>query len=254
MFLARRLLSFVPVVSALGVWVAVERWPRVYLWVAPAALIVLCVTVGLAARRSVRSADFWHFLLAPFALMLSALAYVLFLDSGWQRGIVLMTGGLGSWWYLQNLGTFLFWPSSYQPYALENISSHLNLVAAFFLYASFFSLRLFLSWPLSVITLLIGVFTALLAYQMSWVNKLAWHRSLPFILVLALVLAEAFLAVQFLPTVSAVNALLLATLLYVLTSLSRVHLLAGLERRLVQRYVGIALAVFALTIITARWT
>lgn len=254
MMLARRLVSFVPVVSALGVWLAVERWPRAYLWVAPAAIIALCLAVGWGARRSVRSADFWHFLLAPFTLTLSALAYVLFLDSGWQRGVVLMTSGLGAWWYLQNLATFLYWPSSYQPYALENISSYLNLVAAFFLYASFFSLRLFLSWPLLVLALLTGIFTALLAYQMSWVNKLTWQRSIPYTLALALVLSEGFLAIQFLPTVSAVNGLLLATLLYVLMSISRLHLLTRLERRLVQRYVGIALAVFALTIFTARWT
>jgi hypothetical protein len=254
MSLTQRLLSVVPFIAALAVWFSVERWPRVYLWVAPATLALLCVCVGLLAKRSPRSVDYWHFLLAPFTLTLSGLTYVLFLDSEWLRATVLVTSGFGVAWYLQNLGTFLYQTSSYQPYALENISSYLNLIAAFFLYASFFSLRLFLSWPLSVTALLTAGFTALLAYQMSWVNKLAWKRSLPFILVLALVQAEAFLTIQFLPTVSAVNALLLATVLYALISLTRLHLLSGLERRFVQRYVGIATTVFVITIFTARWS
>lgn len=254
MYLARRFWPFVPVLSSAAVWFSVERWPRAYLWVAPASLLIACIAVGFLTQHSPRSRDYWHFLLAPFTLLLSALTFVLFLDSGALRGATLLLGGLGAWWYLQNLMTFLHEPSSYQPYALENISSYLNLVAAFFLYSSFFSLRLFLSWPLSITTLLVGVFTTLLAYQMSWVNKLSWNKSLPFILVLGLMFAEGFLAIQFLPTVSVVNGLLLTTLLYVLTSLTRVHLLSGLERRFVQRYVGIAAAVLVVTIFTARWS
>jgi hypothetical protein len=155
--------------------------------------------------------------------------------------------------YLRQLYLYHHAPHEYQPYALEHVSSALNIFVAFLAFSSLYGLKLFLGlgWTL-LLPLCIGLVVTL-TYQTFWVQKLSERQGLFWVLTIGIVLPEIFISLGFLPTSHLVNGLVMAVVFYLAVIFSRLALRNSLKRTVLLREFGVAFGLVLVVFLTARW-
>ncbi|MFA7662802.1 MAG: hypothetical protein WCX88_02695, partial [Patescibacteria group bacterium] len=81
---------------------------------------------------------------------------------------------------------------------------------------------------------------SLLMYQNFWANKIIDPKKRFFIVISALVMAELYLVLAFLPTGFYVNGIILTVVYYLLAEISRLYLLEKLTSRIINKMVVIS--------------
>lgn len=128
----------------------------------------------------------------------------------------------------------------------------MSLITAFFLFDTVFSFRLE-PWLNFSGIFIIGFF---LFFQGLWSMKLEKKLSPKlwfFSLILALVLAEAALAISFWPLAVSTSSLFLITVLYLLLGLVQSEFQERLFKKTVREYLWVAITVFLTIFFTTRW-
>ena len=128
----------------------------------------------------------------------------------------------------------------------------LTLVAAFFLYDTFFSFRLdpwfnfllvgIISFPL----IICGLWSIDLEEKIS---RKIWLYSFS----LSLILAEMALAFSFWPVKVATGSLFLVTAMYIVLGLAQLEFSQKLFRRSIHEYLGVGIAVLLIMLLTTHW-
>ncbi len=221
------------------------------------ALILILLLPGLLLARLLtwefKRFSFWIFLATPLFYNLSALFLFLFLENLSAQIILGSLVTLGVWLYAENLFAFYHLPSSYQAYALEYLSLVIYLLSAFFFTSGAYATELFLQLPSWVPAL--AVFWAVLfaTTGVFWVSKVAQEVSTPFALVGAVILAELYVVLAYLPTSFITNAAIFTILFYLFLGLSRAHVLEKLTGLVLRRYLIIGSIFLLVVLLTARW-
>lgn len=253
MLVIHRLTPFLlAVLAALGIalplWIPVV--PLFFLAIAAAGVVALLW--HLAGFRF-REPERWFLVGIPAALVVSAYAVALFLESDASKLALATTVALLVFFFAEHLFAFLHLPAAYQLHALEHVSLVVNAVTMFFAATSLFGLRLFLSLPLWVLSAACFVVSLFLLAATFWVCKVGTNRLRPYALGGALMLTELFLAMSFLPTGFFTNAALLTIFFYLYLGISRAHVLSKLSRPVARRYASVSIFLTILILATARW-
>lgn len=235
-------------------FVVVIRNHALLTWVVPTLFLLFLLLGHLLMRQDFRSKQFWLLLLTPLLLNFTALFFLTILTQTLWQYLLAATVAVVTFWFLQNVFQFLHHERSYQPYAIENISTYANLLSVFFFTAALTSLELYLNVPQALLLLVsLTVFT-LLVMQMLWVNKIELRPKIGYLVILPFVFTQVLWASLFLPTNFFIAGLLVTLSYYAVTNISRHHLLDRLEAAIVRRYLIIALLGFLITLSTAQWT
>lgn len=227
--------------------------PKQIYWLAPLCLGVIILAIWQLIDRSFYNKKFWQLLITPALLFASGLLFFSFLEGYLFQQAFLLVLVILIWAFLQVIFLMHHSRPHYQPYALENIIVHLNLIIIFFTAASFFSLIVFLGISLGILLVIFYLVTFLLAYQLLWVSGTTFTANWPYAVIITIVLTEIFWAVSFLPTSVYVNGLVLAISYYLIAGLTRNWLLEIKEKKVVRRYLLISILVFIITMLTAKW-
>ena len=127
-----------------------------------------------------------------------------------------------------------------------------TLVCAFFIFSVIWGARLH-PWALAI---LVGSFSLPLTLQSLWsvdLEERVSKRLFGFSLLLSLVAAEIAFTFAFWPILPTIGALAIVVTLYVLLGLSQFYISQRLLGRTVWEYVGVAVVIMTLILVTTKW-
>lgn len=216
-----------------------------------AVLLGLCTYFIIGAK--LWSPTFWALFITPFWLLVSSIALLMILESTLIRWVIALIVPSLEGFYLRQLFLYFRFPEKYQAHALENLSSALNVIVAFFAFSSLYGLRLFLGlgWAL-LLPVCIGI-VATTAYQSFWVQKISNREGLLWLIGIGLLLPEMFIVIGFLPTNNIVNGQVMAICVYLVFTISRLAIRHNSDKRLVIRHASLAFCLLLITLLTAQW-
>jgi hypothetical protein len=229
------------------------KTPKQVYWLGFLALTLIFLAIWQLTGRQLLSKKFWRFAITPTFLFLSGLLFLVFLEAGWLKQLFIFSLSIFGGVFLEVVFVWFWRRPRYQPNALENISTHLNLLTIFFTTSGLFGLIIFLNFPLWLLALIFFIISAILNYQLIWISDANWSTGWPYIVVITLTITEIFLAVSFLPTSIYVSGLLVTISYYLITGLTRNWLLGIKEGKVVKRYLIISLILLAMIFLTAKW-
>lgn len=257
------LLRFLPILSAIITTVTkllVFWYPSFLIYSIEIDLVIITATIFLMLGRSynefIRKKLFRHiflYLIIPALLSISVSLFLIFLNQASIYYISLLFYTFLIFIFLENIFIYLYYPPKYNLGSLENISMYLSLLIIFLLFSSIFGLIIFVKikiWPTVLISGIVTIF--LVKFQM-FINKINSVNQWLFIFTITLIIVELFSIILILPTSIYVNGLLLTSIFYILTGLSKEYLLQDLEKKVIIKYITITLILLTLTLITARW-
>lgn len=227
--------------------------PRSLAYLAPLSAVLMIAAVWRLTEQKFVSAKLWRYMITPLIFTGGVINFYIFLDGPLFRQFFIAGCVILLWAYLEVIYLRFHYRPKYEPYALENITIHLDLAAIFLVASSFFSLSVFLGFSRFNLVLAFGAITVLLAIQLVWASgttlKTGWH----YLAVISLITTELFYAVSLLPTSVYVNGLLVAIGYYSMAGLARNWLLDIREEKVVRRYLLISSVSLILILITAKW-
>lgn len=220
----------------------------------PMALVVVFLSLWEFNEGKINK-DFWRLGISPFLFFVGVILFFVFLVPHsplfLQTYVVVMS--LLTVFYYKNVYEIAVGPQIYRPYALENWASHFNLISIFLFSSSFYNF-VFFSGPIFwVVEALLALIVVGLLHQTFWASRILTRRNSMFIFIIALIMAETFLIVSYLPTGFYVSGLLLTLIYYFLTETARNYLLDKNNRRNYRRELIIAGFILIVTLLTARW-
>ncbi len=125
-------------------------------------------------------------------------------------------------------------------------------ISAFLLYASIFGLYLLLLWPSWIFLILLAFVTFILTYEFFWHNMLL-QKHIVYSIILTLVISEISWALTLWPTGFMPRAMVLFTVFYAFTNLSKHNFNKTLNKKVVRNIVIISIIILLLALLTTQW-
>ncbi len=250
------IIRFVPFLSALLFVTVFEIWSiRPHWTYYMIGVIVLIVTLSIWAitGASFFKKLFWNFYSTPVLFAISACTFILLIDNIIVRQLFILGVGVLMALILYNVTFFLRREEQYQPYALENIYSYLNMVSLFLFYASFYGFSLLLGRQFWVFIPFIFILTTFLFMRTLWSYKIPWQKSKLYIITIGLIITQLAFAVSFLPSSFLINAFILIISYYFTMNFFKDILKDKLQKQSMRLYIIISLIAFTVVLSTARW-
>ena len=214
---------------------------------------VLAFLLARLLLWELRRPAFWVFLGTPIVLWCSSLIFFFFLEDPASKWIVASAVSVIIAVYAENCFTFYHLPSAYQAYALENLSIVVYVLSAFFFTSGAFGAQLFLLLPTWIPTTIVFFAVLFATTAVFWVSKIGFETGRPYAIVGAIVMAEFYAALTFLPTSFVTNAALFSVLLYTFFVFARANVLERVNRSMIIRQLGFMGVLCMLILFTARW-
>lgn len=247
---------FLPLLVPLLVFLFEEMYffyPKLIYLAAVLADLMIFFAVWQFSQASEIDKRWWNFLILPAAMSSAVMAYSVFLGNKTVIQLLFIFNLVFLYLYLRYSYYYLLNPLAYEVFSIENISSYLNWLTLFLLASTVYGLQSFLSLPILWLVLIMMIATALLVYQIIWVNKIELKSGLPYILISCLILIELFWSVSFLPFNFNISGLILAICYYVIIGLVKNFLLLKLDAAKVKTYLLLGSISLFLVLLTAKW-
>lgn len=246
----------VPYLSALLIAIALELWsvyPLAVYYVSGSILLIVMLSLWSVTGGGVPRRLYWSFLVTPFFSMLSTILFIMFIDQSIVRQIVIGIMSIVFLLIVRNVRSYVDQAEHYQPYALENLYSYVNLVSLYFFFACGYGMMLLLGvvfWPVAVS---LSVLTTFLFMWTLWSLKIKWSEVKLYIMTVGLVILGAAYLISFLPTSFIFDALLLSAMYYILMNFIKDHVKGTLDEKHARRYIAISIVVVAIAVLTTKW-
>lgn len=251
--LLNRLLPLITPLSALILFEIFFFYPKMIYSVLLLASSLIFFTVWRFTRASDIDKSWWNFFILPGLMYASIIAYTVLLANKTIIQFLFLLNVILLYFYLRYVYYYLFRPAAYKPFSIENISSYGNFLTFFLISAAAYGLQSFLNLRVWLLMAMVLFAAGLIIYQIIWANKIDFKKSLPYILINCLILAELSWSLSFLPLNHNVSGLTLAICYYMLMGLSRHHLLGGLDKSKIKLYLSFGFISILIVLLTARW-
>lgn len=253
MYIFKKTIQYLSPLLVLGLFLFWASNKEATYYIAVILFIIQTLTIILLTRKNKRG-KFLDFYLTPFFLLLSAFIFYLIIDHIIVLYIFALAISVIYSLVLSNIVSYIFESAGYQPYALENIYSYVNLVSLFLLYAGFYGFLLLLGWPVWIFTIACFLLTGLLFMRTLWSYKIEWNRSKLYILIVAIFMTESFYIISLFPTSYVFNGLLMIIIYYLLINFIKDHLKDRFNKKDIRLYLILSGIVFIISLLTTRWS
>ncbi len=231
----------------------VISFPKLIWFFAPAALLLIIATIWHLTGREVKINKFWNYIITPIMFFVGGLLFFSFLEGRLVKQLFIVGFAVLFWAYMQVVFLRFNFRPKYEPYSLENMTIHLNLIAVYLLASGFYSLILFMNVNFWLLAGLFFVISLLISSQVVWASSTTTAVGWPYILVIGLVSSQVYLAASYLPTSVYVSGLLVALTFYAVSGISRNWLLEIKNKNVFYRYLLISLISAVVILLTAKW-
>ena len=247
---------FLPLLIPLFSWILLEIYytkaQLVYV-----ALVLFMLAVFFTCRQfaiaSEHNEKWWDMAILPFVVYVGIIGITMLIPSVWLVQTLFFIGTVFQYFYFRSLYSFLFKPKQYRFGTLENLSSYGNFLAFYFIASTIFGLQVFVNFDVWILVIVLVFFVALIVYQVMWANKIERKRSILYILLASLILAEITWAASFLTLSFYILGLLTAICYYILIGLSRFYLLDKLSHKVIKYYLIFGFGSIMVVLLTAKW-
>lgn len=247
---------FLPLLVPLAIYVLAEMYffyPKLIYAAVVAINLLIFLAVWRFGAASQVDKQWWNYLILPAVMSTAVMAYSVFLSSKSVIQLLFVLNLVFLYFYLRQVYYYLLNPSAYEIFSLENISSYVSWLSFFLISAAIYGLQSFLNLPIFQLALIILAATALIVYQIIWVNKIELKKGLSYILISCLILVELYWSISFLPFNYNISGLCLAICFYVVSGLIKNQLLDKLDAVRVKMYLILGSVSLFLILLTARW-
>ncbi|MBU4421594.1 hypothetical protein L6259_02295 [Candidatus Parcubacteria bacterium] len=244
----------IPILEGTTIFLALEVLlfkPAWLIYIILLITFVIFLGVILPKKRLVGKNEFWHYLASPLIFIWSGTILLLFFENTYFRHFFVL--GLSAYilFYFENFLYYLIASSDESRDSFLRINNLMNVVSVFFLSASFYGIKTFIQLHLWVLSIIFFIFSAGLIYSPLWTLKKKTKIIIPEMLVVALIITELFIAIQFLPIGFYASGALVGVLYYILSGILINYLKHG--KIIYKRYIVVGLILLSLILFTARW-
>lgn len=245
-----------PYLIPVFIFVSVEQafnLPHQVYWLLGPVLAAVALSIWQLTGRKLRNVKFWRFVITPFLFTVSGLLYLSFLEDPLAKQLFLMLFVVLHWAVLEVIYLRFNFRPKYQVHSLENIFTHLDILAMFLISSGLFSLIIFLGFDSPTSYTIFAAVCLLLSYQMIWTSDAIIATAWQYAAAVTVATTELFIAVSFLPTSIYVNGLIITVGYYVSSGLARNWLLGHREQKVIRRYLVVAAVATIIVLATAKW-
>lgn len=253
MILFHRLTPFaIGLISALG-------FASLFLsWTHPMAGLGLTVALvsflyGRLLHFQARTFQFWHFLGTPILYLIASFGTVFLFERIAPSIAVATVSVLLLMLFAEYVFQYTHLPSQYQPFSIEYLSLLLNILTIFSLSAIAYGLNLLIQTPLALLVVFFLPLSFFILYGTLFVSKADGARSRPYALAGSILTTEFFITLAFLPSGLYTNAALITLFFYLFLGLTRAQVHNKLSASVVKRYVGTAVILLAVILLSTDW-
>lgn len=253
MILLHRLTPFaIGIISALGFISLLNGWvyPMLSLGL---SIIFVGVFFARLLHWKVRTFQFWHFLGTPALYLVAAFGMIFLFEQPLTSTILAGISVLFLMLFAEYIFQFTHLPSQYQPFSIEYLTLLLNVLTIFFLSSVAFGLHLLVQTPLFLLSLSFFLFSLFILYGTLWVSKADDARAKPYALAGSILTTEFFVTLAFLPSGLYTNAALVTLFFYLFLGLTRAQVHHKLSATVVKRYVGVAIVLLVIILLSSDW-
>ncbi len=214
--------------------------------------LLIFFTVIQFIKVGVSDEKWWNFLILPSIFLTTLSAYSV-LKNGAVIQALFFLNVVFLYFYLRSIYYYLDKPLSFHKEDFENISSAGGFISFFFISSTVYGLESFLNfsfWPLVVVLI---AASSLVLYQFLFANAGGNKNYSVYIVSAALILAELAWSISFLPLNFNLAGLILAIFYYLLSGLTKAHLIGKLNKKTIESYLFFSFGIILITLLTARW-
>ena len=236
---------------ALGEWFLHQ--PANWIWQALVVFVFLFLMLVHLLRGKIFKLEFLFWLIILISLVFAAFLILMTLETYWLSQFVVFITALIAFIYLKNIYVFLYKSENYQTNALEHITSYVNLMSLFFFFTAGFYFLIFLSWPLWIPLVGVGIALFILSLARFWSHKVAFKKSLVYSVVFGLIFVELFWVVSYLPISNIVAGFVAAVIYFTLINLATQFIGSQLQKKYVIKQISITGGALLIVLLTAQW-
>lgn len=256
---------FIPNLTALITLFGMEfflYWPDSIYWNFSLITLIYLFACIQISRITFQDKRWWIYLILPIGLTLSVCSFLTLLDT--DNKIIfhslILIDTIFIFWYFKALYIYLTHNLNESSLNMENLSIYGNFLAVFFGSSALFGFYLFLTLAIEILILSLGIFIALLTYQLVTVLSSLHHAQekneidiKKFIFFYTLISLEIAVCIVFLPFSYLILALIFTLFYYNLIGLSKRYILGSFNNKSIKLYLILSLISILLIIATTRW-
>lgn len=242
--------------SSLSIVVSFIIWlnnPEATYYIAGIFFILHTLTIWLLAKFGQVRKSFFTFYFTPFFLLVGSFTFFLIIDHVVVQYIFALVIGIIYILIIKNIFSFVYRTKDYQPLALENIFSYVNLISLFLIYSSSYGFILLLGWPVWVLVIFCFLITAFLFSRTLFTYKINWQDGKLFVLIMSIIIAESFYVISLLPSSYIINGLVLIVIYYLFMNLIKDYLKDRMNFKDIRLYLLVVGIIMIISLVTTRW-
>jgi hypothetical protein len=253
MILIHRLTPFgIGLIASLGFASLLNEWIHPMASFGFAIFFIILLYARLLHWR-VRTFQFWHFLGTPVLYLISAFGMIFLFEQSVSSLVLAIASVLFLMLFAEYIFQYTHLPSQYQPYSIEYLTLLLNVLTIFFLSSVAYGVHLLIQAPLLLLSSCFFLLSLFILYGTLWVSKADDARSRPYALAGSILTTEFFVAFAFLPSGLYTNAALITLFFYLFLGLTRAQVHHKLSATVVKRYVGVAVILLIVILLSTDW-
>ncbi|XOU94752.1 MAG: hypothetical protein ACNFW9_01665 [Candidatus Kerfeldbacteria bacterium] len=242
--------------SSLSIVISFFLWvnnPDLTYYIAGYFFVIHTLTIWLLAKFGQERKTFFTFYFTPFFLLAGAFTFFLIIDHVVVQHLFALVIGIIYMLITRNIFSFVYKTKDYQPLALENIFSYINLISLFLFYSSFYGFLLLLGWPVWLFVIICFVITAFLFTRTLLTYKIQWTEGKLFVLIMSIIITECFYVINLLPSSYIINGLVLVVVYYLFMNLIKDYLKERLNMKDIRLYLSVVGIILVISLLTTRW-
>jgi hypothetical protein len=253
MFVKKLLVYFCPILIFIGLELFSYDLSYIY-YLSGLTLFILFLSLKLLIRAKLFSRDFWGLAILPLLLLVATIGVLLLVTSGIAEHLIIIFLALILAVYLENIFTYFYNQSLYQPFSFENLAAFFDLIIFVLVVIDLTAFNVFLNLPVWLLSLICLLVLTILIDQALWVNKINNDLKYIYLLIVDLIILEFYWAMSFLPSNFYANSIIISLVFYLTWGLFKAKLTDRLNKNVFFSYVGISLTLLFIIVITSHWT
>lgn len=228
-------------------------YPKMFYVVIVIMVLLFMFVIRQFIKAGLRKENWWNFAILPSLFFLCTITLSLIIPNTAVIQILFFINIIFQYFYFRIIFYYLIHESKYKKGSLENISSYGNFLIYYYLASSIFGLHVYLGVKIWLLMLFLLIATALIIYQVLWVNRIEIQRGILYILLMCLCLIQIAWSASFLTLSFYILGLILAICYYILIGLVRFYLIGNLNKSLIKIYLLFGLSSIILVLLTSNW-
>ena len=225
--------------------------PTWFLYIVLAVTLIIVFGMLVPRQRFLGGQEFWHYLSGPLIFVWSSILLFLFFENIFLKHFFILAVGIYIFFYFENLLYYLVSGRENGKTSFLRMTNLMNVVSIFFLATGFYGIKTFIQLPIWLLNIIFFIFVGGLLYSSLWIIKHKFRKIFWEIFVVALVIAELFLVISFLPIGFYAGGAIVGVVYYVLAGIITNYLLKDEIPH--KRYVITGLILLFIIVLTARW-